>query len=409
MLTRRSLMAGVATVAAGSIAPAFAKDAFAPVMNLLEELVSTGQLPFASTRIAVHGEILLQAHISGVEAIGPGSLHRIYSMTKPVVAAGAVLLVEDNRLALETPVAEIVPELAGLTVLTEAPGGTEPARPMTLAHLLTHTCGLANSWGDARTASLYRKAGLVAGAWMYDPDIGGLEGFAQRLGRLPLEHQPGTHWVYGYGLDIAGLVIERVSGERLGAFLRRRIFSPLGMISTGFHVPEDRAHHLTGLYTRAEDGTAGRVSGGQERMALAVPHADGGSAGLVSTLEDYGRFADMLANGGAAAGARVMHEASARLMMTPYGPQEAVTPALQRFGLGSEPRQALGGVTWLEDHAGPGSAGEFAWGGAAGTAFWATPSSGLSVVLMTQLMAAGGTTAREHLKPLIYRTLASLH
>ncbi|MFC4726226.1 serine hydrolase domain-containing protein [Glycocaulis abyssi] len=407
MLTRRSLMASAAALAAGSIVPAVASNTLAPVINLLEELVGSGQLPFAGIRIARHSEILAQAHVSGVETIGPESLYRVYSMTKPVVAAGAALLVEDGQLTLETPVADIVPELAGLTVLTDTSGGTEPARPMTLAHLLTHTCGLANSWGNARTAPLYRQAGLVAGAWMYDPDMGGLEGFAQRLGRLPLEHQPGTHWIYGYGLDIAGLVIERVSGERLGAFLRRRIFSPLGMSSTGFYVPAEHSSRLTGLYTGA-DGVVERVAAQQERLPLIEPYADGGSAGLITSLEDYGRFAGMLANGGVAAGIRVMSEASAQMMMTPYGPQEAITPALQRFGLGGEPRQALGGVTWLEDHAGPGSAGEYAWGGAAGTAFWATRSSGLSVVLMTQLMAPGGTVARERFKPLIYRALAEL-
>ena len=235
--------------------------------------------------------------------------------------------------------------------------------------------------------------------------MGGLEGFARRLGGLPLEHQPGTAWIYGYGLDIAGLVIERVSGERLGDFLQRRIFEPLGMRSTGFHVPEGSAALLTGLYTDAA-GTPRRVARDRERLPLSVPEADAGSAGLISTLEDYGRFADMLANRGAVAGVRVMNQASAELMMTPYGPQEAVTPALQRFGLAGNPRQALGGVTWLEDHAGPGSAGEFAWGGAAGTAFWSTPGSGLSVVLMTQLMNAAGSGVRDTLKPLVYRALA---
>lgn len=405
MLSRRHLIAGAAALTGAGMVPAFASDSFAPVLDAVQDLVRTGRLPFVGIRIGLAGETVAQAHISGEEAIGPGSLYRIYSMTKPVVAAGAVLLIEDARLTLETPVAEIVPEFARLTVLTDVPGHTEAARPMTLGHLLTHTCGLANSWGTARTAALYRQAGLTAGAWMYDPQMGGLEGFARRLGGLPLEHQPGTAWIYGYGLDIAGLVIERVSGERLGDFLQRRIFEPLGMRSTGFHVPEGSAALLTGLYTDAA-GTPRRVARDRERLPLSVPEADAGSAGLISTLEDYGRFADMLANRGAVAGVRVMNQASAELMMTPYGPQEAVTPALQRFGLAGNPRQALGGVTWLEDHAGPGSAGEFSWGGAAGTAFWSTPGSGLSVVLMTQLMNAAGSGVRDTLKPLVYRALA---
>src|SRR5690606_11930770 len=118
---------------------------------------------------------------------------------------------------------------------------------MTVAHLLTHTCGLANSWGDGKVAPLYRDAGLTAAAWMYAPDIGGLEGFARKLATLPLEFQPGTAWIYGYGLDIAGLVIERITGERLGEYLKRRFFDPLGMASTGFFVPEGQAGRLAGL------------------------------------------------------------------------------------------------------------------------------------------------------------------
>ncbi|MCW4455254.1 beta-lactamase family protein [Flavobacterium sp. MXW15] len=387
--------------------PLFAAgDRFDPVIARLRGLVEDGQLPFASIRIARRGTMLAEAHLSGSESIGPDSLYRIYSMTKPVVAAATVLLVEDGRLALEDPVAKYVPEFADLKVAAGALDALEPARPMTVAHLLTHSCGLVNSWGDARVAPLYREAGLVAAAWMYDPAVGGLEGFARRLSALPLEFQPGSDWVYGCGLDIAGLVIERISGQCLGAFLKRRIFDPLGMADTGFFVPEEHAGRLAGLYN-ARDGGIVRVADGSERSPLKRPFADAGSAGLVSTLEDYGRFADMLANGGARGDVRVMSGASARLLMTPHGAQEALLPALQRFGsyAPGSVGQALGGITRLDDRSGPGSAGEYAWGGAAGTGFWATPGPGLSVTLMTQLMPAAAVPARDVLRPLIYAAL----
>lgn len=407
MIDRRTLMISGAALAGLAASPVRASDALDPVVARLRGFVEQGDLPFASLRVAQRGRVLAEAHISGAETIGPDSIYRIYSMTKPVVAAGAVLLIGDGDLTLDMPVAEVVPEFGDLQVVGEG-DARDPARPMSVGHLLTHTCGLANSWGEARVAPLYRRAGLTAAAWMYDPEIGGLEGFARRLGELPLEHQPGADWLYGYGLDIAGLVIERISGDRLGVFLKRRIFDPLGMTSTGFLVPEDKADRLAGLYTAGEDGLT-RVTSGAELSPLRRPLADSGSGALVSTLGDYGRFADMLANGGAVDGVRVMSADSARLMMTPWGPQDHVEPRLAQFyggRLDGRMGQALGGVTRLDDGSGPGSTGEYAWGGAAGTGFWATPGLGLSVTMMTQVMPAGAAPARDALRSLIYRALA---
>ncbi|HBK47181.1 MAG TPA: hypothetical protein DDZ67_12270 [Xanthomonadaceae bacterium] len=404
MISRRRLLASSAALALGAWGVrAYAGGGFQAAEARLRHFVDSGALPFASLRVASRGRVLLEAHVSGIERIGPDSVYRIYSMTKPVVAAGIVLLVEDGRLALADPVAKYVPEFAGMTVLAGSLDKREAARPMTVGHLLTHSCGLANSWGDGQVAPLYRQAGLIASAWMFDPRIGGLEGFARRLAALPLEFQPGSNWIYGYGLDIAGLVVERVSDRRLGDFLQERIFGPLGMASTGFCVAEGQSERLAGLYS-PRDGAPVPVADGSERNPLRRPFADSGSAGLVSTLDDYGRFADMLANLGRAGKRRVMSEASAKRMMTPYGPQAPLAAALERFG-GYAPGsvgQALGGIVRLDDRGGPGSTGEYAWGGAAGTGFWATPGSGLSVTLMTQLLPATGVPVREVLRPLIY-------
>lgn len=417
-MNRRSFLAsGIAFALGGLIRPLFAgespnrviaNDRFDPVVGQLRSMVDSGELPFATLRIARHGKVLAQAHLSGREAIGPDSLYRIYSMTKPVVASGTMLLVGDGKLALEDPVAKYVPEFADLRVMNGAPDVLEPARTMTVAHLLTHSCGLANSWGDSKVAPLYRDAGLVAAAWMYDPEIGGLDGFAKRLGALPLAFQPGTDWVYGYGLDIAGLVIQRISGQRLGEFLRQRIFDPLGMASTGFFVPDGHARQLAGLYTAGEDGIR-LVSNGSESRPLRKPFADAGSAGLISTLEDYGRYADMLASGGSRNGVRVMSEAATRTQMTAYGVQAPLLDSLQRFGsyAAGSVGQALAGIVRTDDRSGPGSSGEYAWGGAAGTGFWAAPELGLSVTVMTQKMPVAASSARDKLRPSIYAAVAA--
>lgn len=405
---RRDFLASALALAVGGLVrPALGGVRFDPVLARLQYLVDRGQLPFAALRIAQHGQVLAQTHLSGAGSVHGDSIYRLHSMTKPVVAAGVMLLVEDGEVALDDPVETFVPEFSALTVLGEEPRARTPARPMQVGHLLSHSCGLVNSWGDSRVAPLYREAGLLAGAWMHDARIGGLAGFATRLAALPLEFQPGTDWAYGYGLDIAGLVIERASGQRLGDFLRRRLFAPLGMDSTGFFVAEGQAARLATLYTRGSHGLE-PVADGSERLHLSPPVADSGSGGLVSTLDDYGRFADMLANGGRHQGARVMDPATVRCMLAPWQPQAPLQAALQRFGSygpGSV-AQALGGIVRLDDRAGPGSAGEYAWGGAAGTGFWSAPALGLSVTVMTQLIPAPATSARDSLRPLVYQSLS---
>ena len=409
MISRRQfVLAGAAAGLAGLALPGWADDHFQSVISTLRGFVEAGQLPFASIRIARHGEVLVESHIGGQETIGPDSVYRLYSMTKPVVAAGVMRLVDDGKLALEDRVDRYLPEFADLKVVAAPGAEPEPARPMSVAQLLTHSCGLANSWGAARVAPSYREAGLIAGAWMYDPEIGGLAGFAQRLGTLPLEFQPGSDWVYGYGLDIAGLVIERVSGQRLGEFLAQRIFAPLGMASAGFFVPEGQADRLAGLY-HARPGGIQRASDGSERLPLKRPFADAGSGGLLSTLEDYGRFADMLANGGKRGAVRILSAESVRTMTSPNGPQAPLMASLTRFGRypAGSVGFGLGGVVRLDDRSGPGSAGEYAWGGAAGTGFWATPALGLSMTLMTQLMPVTALPARDALRPMIYEALAA--
>ena len=147
MFTRRQFLISGAVLAASSLVmPALARGRFQSVVARLKRFVDEGELPFASVRIARHGRVLAEANFPGIEPVAPQTLHRIYSMTKPVVAAGVVLLVEDGRLKLEDKVADYVPEFAGIEVIAGSLERLEPARPMTVAHLLTHACGLANSW-----------------------------------------------------------------------------------------------------------------------------------------------------------------------------------------------------------------------------------------------------------------------
>ncbi|MBB5746591.1 serine hydrolase domain-containing protein [Brevundimonas variabilis] len=408
---REFLAAGAGLILSpGPAAAARSTQGLESASQALKAFVDGGALPFASMRIARNGEILLDAFHSGAGPVSVDSLFRIYSMTKPVVAAATLLICEEGRLTLDTPVGDVIPAFRSLTVATDATGATEPARTMTVAHLLTHASGISNSWnGDAASAA-YRAAGLDAGAWMFNPAIGGLDGFAEKIAAVPLRFQPGEGWLYGYSLDIAGLVIQRVSGLSLGDYMKAHLFDPLGMSDTGFQAPTDGAARMTDLWT-VRDGAAQVVERGANSALLRPPAAQSGSAGLVSSLRDYGRFADMLACGGSVGGVRVMSPASVALMTSPYGPQDRVAEGLSRFaaiglgGSGTGLGQALGGVATLSDAAGAGSRGEYSWGGAASTTFWAAPEIGLSVVVMTQRLPSGSVPLRDILRPLIYRAL----
>lgn len=411
MLNRRAALAAGAGLALWpGTGATLNRNGLEQASQALKAFVDSGALPFASIRVARNGEALLEAFHGGAGQIAADSLFRIYSMTKPVAAAAAVLLCEEGRLSLETPVGDIIPAFSRLTVAVDAAGNTEPARPMTVAHLLTHSSGISNSWNGDAASRAYREAGLDAGTWMFNPAIGGLDGFAEKIAAVPLRFQPGDGWLYGYSLDIAGLVVQRVSGQSLGDYMKARLFDPLGMSDTGFSAPADSGARMTDLWT-VRNGAATVVERGATSASLRPPAAESGSAGLVSSLGDYGRFADMLACGGTLGGVTVMRPESVALMTSIYGPQDKVAASLARFaaiglgGSGAGLGQALGGVTTLADSVGPGSRGEYSWGGAASTTFWAAPDLGLSVVVMTQRLPSGSVPLRDTLRPLVYQAL----
>lgn len=411
MTTRRAILAGITAAASGGVAWAKTADKrFKPVEAALAALVAQNRLPSVAIRIARRGETMFEGYYSGRSRVGPDTLYRVFSMTKPVTACGVVALCEEGKLTLDTPVADLVPEFANLSVAKGSLSATEPARTMTVAHLLTHCSGIASSWSGGPVAAAYRKAGLGAGSWMYKSEIGGLSGFAKRLAAIPLEFQPGDGWLYGFSHDIAGLVVERAAGEPFGTYLRRRIFQPLAMKDTGFSVASGQGRRMADLYTQVGGATI-LAEAGAMSAALKPPAIESGSAGLISTLSDYSRFATMLTSGGAIGGARVLKPESAALMTKPFGPQDHVAAGLKKFapfglgGSGAGLGQALGGVVALDDSAGPGSIGEYSWGGAASTTFWATPGRELSVVVMTQLLPSGVVKLRDTLRPLVYAAL----
>jgi CubicO group peptidase (beta-lactamase class C family) len=279
--------------------------------------------------------------------IDRNSIFRLYSITKPVTGVAAMLLVEDGSIALDQPVAEVLPELRNMRVAID-PARSLDSRPaaqaITMRQLITHTSGLSN-WqpmlGDAPIPRTYRALGLTPGNFIdtpregYGPQVRGLNALIERLPEVPLIAEPGTAWNYSMGLDVMGAVIERASGMGFDAFLRRRLFDPLDMRSTGFQVAARDAARLTTLYGRVGEETVA-LDRGADSLWLQPPTLLAGGGGLASTARDFARLAAMLLGEGTLDGVRVMRAETARLAMSNLlPPGVSYPPTGGGFGAGA--------------------------------------------------------------------------
>lgn len=320
------------------------------------------------------------------------SLFRIYSMTKPITGMATMILIDEGRLQLDQPVADILPRFAQMQVQRVPDGSITdlvPARqPITIRHLLTHTSGLGYSIvqnGPLKAA--YVKAGLVPGQISRLPiaEIFGarntwltLAEFADRLADMPLVYQPGTKWSYSVGLDLLGRVIEVVSGRPFDVFLQERLFDPLGMASTWFRVPQGELRRMTTNYGVLQGVLLPLDPGGASVFALKPAFPFGGS-GLVSSPRDYDRFLRMLVGHGKFEGKRVMAESAVRVGTSNLLPE----------GIGTVGTFATGGGFGAGGRVGLGvEAGTFGWAGAAGTIAFADLKRGWRGGFYAQYMPA---------------------
>ncbi|HSC28452.1 MAG TPA: serine hydrolase domain-containing protein [Vicinamibacterales bacterium] len=378
------------------------------VTDAFRAYVEDGRLPGAVVLIARRGKIAY------LEAFGhrdreaaapmhPETIFRIASQTKAVVSVGVMILQEEGRLLVGDTVARYLPAFAKTTVAVPAASAgaydVVPAkRPITIRDLLTHTAGIG--YGQGTAADRWKEAGIQG--WYFADRSEPIAETVDRMAALPFDAQPGERWVYGYATDILGALIERVSGEPLDAFLRSRIFTPLGMRSTQFYLPDSKRDRLAVVYSARGSGierapeTGGMLS--QGAYASGPRRSFSGGAGLLSTAPDYARFLQMLLNGGDLDGVRILSRASVRLMTVDHLNGIAFRPG-QGFGLGFSIVKDLGarGV--------PGSDGEYSWGGAYHSTFWVDPAEQLIVVYMTQLIPADGLDDHGKLRALVYQAI----
>jgi CubicO group peptidase (beta-lactamase class C family) len=314
---------------------------------------------------------------------------RIYSMTKPITGLAAMLLVEAGTLRLDQPVADVIPELGSLTVAIDPASRLDAraaTRIMTMRHLLTHTAGFAYWTPERGTDALstaYRAKGITPGNYGaglrrpgYGAQANGLDDMVRRLSEVPLAAEPGTRWRYSVGLDVMGLVIQRVSGTPFDVFARERLFTPLRMHSTGFHVPPPAVSHLTTNYTVTSEGLA-PLDPRERSVFLDPPTLLAGGAGLVSTARDFARVGAMLIGDGTLDRVRVMKPETVRLACSNLLPDGVVYDG---GGYGAGMRVASGGAAPRD------AEGTVSWNGAAGTMWAVDRRRRFNFVFMSQFM-----------------------
>jgi CubicO group peptidase (beta-lactamase class C family) len=339
----------------------------------------------------------------------PDTIYRIYSMTKSLTSVAAMMLYEEGRFQLDDPIARYLPEFTGQRVFTGGGYGavmTEPAqRDITFRDLLTHTSGLTYGFMHATPVDAIYRAQKIELPGAEEP----LADIVGRLARVPLIAQPGTEWNYSIATDVLGHLIAVISGQPLDAFLRERVLRPLGMADTEFHVPAGKVGRFAASYQKGADGRPEPIDDPETSPFLAPPAAPSGGGGLVGTARDYMRFCRMLLAGGVLGGERLLGRKTVELMTMNHLGGDMAAMGRPRFaesnyhGIGF----GLGFSVVLDPVANkvPSSPGEFAWGGAASTAFWVDPVERITALFLTQLMPSSTYPIRPELRQLVYQAL----
>jgi CubicO group peptidase (beta-lactamase class C family) len=327
---------------------------------------------------------------NGDRPIQRDTIFRISSMTKPITAVAALILVEECRLRLDDPVDTHLPELADRRVLTRPDGPldeTVPAnRPITLRDLLTFRLGYGILLESPDQYPILRAIEdlNIVGFGPPDPDSPhDYDEWLRRLATLPLIHQPGERWLYNAGSYVLGVLIERVAGQPLETFLRERIFEPLGMVDTGFWVPTDKVDRLADSYLGPnDDGTLTPFDPASGSAYSRLPAFADGGAGLVSTVDDYAAFARMLLNHGTHGNQRILSRPTIQLMTTnQLTPEQVATSGLI---LGEDRGWGFGVGITLRRYGIAATPGRYGWDGGLGTTWYTDPAEDLFGIMLSQ-------------------------
>ena len=393
--------------------------------HLRERYIETGRFPGAQLMVyrrgqLVHNSSLGLADLERKVAVNDDTIYRIYSMTKPVTSIAFMMLVEEGRVALDEPVHKYIPEWKNLGVfqagIWPAFLTRPPSRPMQIIDLMRHTSGLTYGFqqrGNVDAAYRELKLGEVEKA-------GTLQSMVADLAKIPLEFSPGEAWNYSVSTDVIGYLVGLISGKPFETFLQERIFDPLGMKDTGFFVPAEKARRLAACYSAGAMTFHATDRKGELTLQddpatssfLSPPSLISGGGGLCSTSADYLTFCRALLNGGELDGVRLVGPKTLALMTSNHLPDGKTLPELSRSLFSEATYHGIGfglGFSVTLDPARtliPGSAGEYAWGGAATTSFWIDPAEELIAIFMTQVLPSTATPIRRELRTMIYSAIA---
>lgn len=410
------------------------------IIDHFNSYVDEGKIPNVSILVKQDNNEIFRhvygyADVASKKPADKNTIYRIYSMTKPVTGVAIMQLIETGKLRLNDKVSEYIPAFKQTKVLNLDFDDyvVKPKREVTIRDLLTHTSGLTYSWaGEGPVHQMYRKFNIrpyFFGA--LDSEISKFPGdtcqFAALAASAPLLHNPGEKWSYGINMDVLGCVVEVITGMSFADYLEKNIFKPLNMNSTGFSVKPSEKASFTTLYTsgmyRRDGEPVGQIGANYADVEFSKslrsidpfnksPYLkdssslyDGGS-GLVSSIDDYSLFSEMLLNNGELNGVRILSEASVELMSRNHldlDRSEAVSFGVSGLGFG-----LTVGVVEDAGQAGVyGSDGEFFWGGAASTTFWIDQEKNITAVLMTQYMPSNKYPLREELRALLYSGISN--
>ena len=378
----------------------------------MERLVDDGRLAGLSVLVFRRGEVAFRRCVGMADreralAMAPDTVVRIYSMTKPLTSVAVMMLYEEGRFQLDTPLHRFLPAFAEMRVASGASAvETVPAeRPITVRDLLTHTSGLTYGFMQATPVdALYRENGVD-----FQTSRASLAEVVERAAALPLLAQPGQAWNYSIATDVLGHLVAVVSGQPFGEFLRERVIEPLGMVDTGFHVPAGSVDRFAAMYGRGADGRASLLDDPRSSPFITPRAICSGGGGLVSTAGDYLRFCRFMLNRGELDGVRLLGRKTVELMTQNHLRGDMAAMGQARFSESNYEGIGFGlGFSVMLDPARAqilGTPGEYAWGGAASTGFWVDPREEMAVVLLTQLLPSSTYPLRQELRVLTYQAI----
>ncbi|WP_424137953.1 serine hydrolase domain-containing protein [Roseomonas chloroacetimidivorans] len=390
------------------------RQRLARIDGWMDRYVEEGKLPGLGVTVMRRGRIAYSRRTGLADRergtpVAEDTIFRIYSMTKPLTSVAIMMLYEEGRFQLDDPITRFLPYFANQRVLTGGSRGkleTVPAvRDITFRDLLTHTSGLTYGFMESTLVdALYRSEGVD-----FQTSDATLAEAVELAARQPLIAQPGTAWNYSIATDVLGHLVAVISGRPFEEFLQERVIGPLGMVDTAFHVPAEKLPRFAANYGRGPDGALKLIDDPATSRFATPRKICSGGGGLCSTASDYLRFCQMMLNKGELDGLRLLGRKTVELMTTNHLGGDMAAMGQPRFSESSYEGIGFGlGFSVMLDPARAqvlGTPGEYAWGGAASTAFWIDPAEEMAVILLTQFMPSSTYPIRRELRVLTYQAI----